>query len=91
MLAGVGNGLEIVALDTVVQREVSAQMLGRVFGMIATMVFMGSSVASLAGGLLLDVTAARTVLVVAGAGYLLVLAGLLLALPRSFLLDARPA
>ena len=55
-LAGTGNGVQVVASDTLVQETVTRSMLGRVFGLVQLAAVAGSSVAALAGGLLLDVT-----------------------------------
>ena len=78
-LAGSGNGLDnVVAADTLVQRSVPRPLLGRVFGAVTTAAFLGGSLASLAGGVLLDLTSPRTVFLLAGAGVGLVVAVLLL-------------
>jgi MFS family permease len=73
-LAGTGNGVQVVASDTLVQETVTRSMLGRVFGLVQLAAVAGSSVAALAGGLLLDVTSARAVFVIGGTGVLAVLA-----------------
>jgi MFS family permease len=72
-LAGTGNAVQVVASDTLVQETVARSMLGRVFGLVQLAAVAGSSVAALAGGLLLDVTSARAVFVVGGIGVLAVL------------------
>ena len=77
-LAGSGNGLDNVAADTLVQRSVPRPLLGRVFGAVTTAALLGGSLASLAGGVLLDLTSPRTVFLLAGAGVGLVVAVLLL-------------
>jgi MFS family permease len=71
-LGGVGNGAENVALDTLVQRIVPAPMLGRVFGLVGTVAFLGSSLAYVLAGVLLDLTSPRTTFIVGGCGSLLV-------------------
>jgi MFS family permease len=71
-LGGVANGAENVASDTLVQRIVPPAMLGRVFGLVGTAAFLGSSVAYLLAGLLLDMTSPRITFIVGGCGALLV-------------------
>jgi MFS family permease len=73
-VSGFGNGLENVAADTLIQRAVPREMLGRVFGLVSTAAFGGSTLAYAAGGPLLDLTSARTVFLIAGAGILVVTA-----------------
>jgi MFS family permease len=77
-LAGAGNGLENVAADTLVQRGVPRPLLGRVFGAVTTASFLGASLASVAGGVLLDLTSPRLVFLTAGVGVGSVVAVLLL-------------
>lgn len=81
-IAGVGNAVDVVAMDTLVQREVPREMLGRVFGLVGTAPFAGHTLAFAAGGFLLDLTSARTVFVIAGIGTLVVLTPVLLVLRR---------
>jgi MFS family permease len=88
-VAGLGNGLENVAADTLIQREVPREMLGRVFGLVSTAAFGGSTLAYAVGGPLLDLTSARTVFVIAGAG-ILVVTGVLWLAVRSLRSEARP-
>ena len=45
--AGVGNGLENVASNTLIQRHVAPAMLGRVFGLVGTAAYAGSGIAAL--------------------------------------------
>ena len=68
--AGVGNGIENVASTTLTQRHVPPEMLGRVFGMLATAAYAGQAIASLLGGLYLDATSPRTVIITSGVGAL---------------------
>jgi len=72
--AGVGNGLEIVATDTVIQQRVQADRLGTVFGTIYTAPMMASGVAYLAGGPLLNAVGPRLLFVISGVGILAVVA-----------------
>jgi predicted MFS family arabinose efflux permease len=71
---GVGNGMENIASNTLIQRHVSAAMLGRVFALVSTAAYAGSGVAALLGGFYLDATSPRTVLITGGLGGLAALA-----------------
>jgi MFS family permease len=81
-VGGFGNGLENVAADTLIQRAVPREMLGRVFGLVSTAAFGGSTLAYAVGGPLLDLTSARTVFLIAGSGVLVVTGILWLVLRR---------
>ncbi len=70
-LAGIGNGIDNVAVDTLVQQNVEKPMLGRVFGLTSTAAFLGSAAAYAVGGLLLEAITPRSVFLIAGAGSLL--------------------
>lgn len=71
-IGGIGNGADNVASDTLIQRSVPREMLGRVFGVTSTAAFVGGGIAYAAGGVLLDATSPRFVFVVAGVGVLVV-------------------
>jgi MFS family permease len=86
-VSGFGNGLENVAADTLIQRAVPPQMLGRVFGLVSTAAFGGSTLAYAAGGPLLDLTSPRAVFVIAGTGILVVTAILWFSLRREGLIE----
>jgi MFS family permease len=73
-LAGIGNGVDNVAQSTLLQQVVPVHLLGRVHGVVSTAAFAGMGFASLAGGLLLDLTSPRVVFVVAGGGLIAVCA-----------------
>jgi MFS family permease len=73
-LAGIGNGIDNVAQITLLQQIVPAPMQGRVYGVVSTAAFAGAGIASLFGGVLLDLTSPRLVFVVAGAGLIAVCA-----------------
>jgi MFS family permease len=73
-LAGIGNGIDNVAQITLLQQIVPAPMQGRVYGVVSTAAFAGAGIASLVGGVLLDLTSPRLVFVVAGAGLIAVCA-----------------
>jgi MFS family permease len=79
-LGGFGNGLENIAADTLIQQAVPREMLGRVFGLVSTAAFGGSTLAYAAGGPLLDLTSPRAVFLIAGTGILVVTAYLWFAL-----------
>jgi MFS family permease len=81
-VAGIGNGVENVAADTLIQQAVPREMLGRVFGLVATAPFAGSTLAYAAGGFLMDLTSPRTVFLIGGIGVLVVLLPVLLMLRR---------
>jgi MFS family permease len=66
LLGGVGNGLGLVGEDTLIQRHVPGHLLGRVFGAIATSIFLGNAIAYALGGVFVDVTSPRTALIVSG-------------------------
>jgi len=72
--AGGGNGIEIVASETIFQQHVPRHLLGRVYGLTATAVALGSGIAMALGGFLVDATSPRVAFLVAGAGGLLVTA-----------------
>jgi MFS family permease len=65
-LGGVGNGLGLVGEDTLIQRHVPEQLLGRVFGAIATSIFIGNTIAYAAGGVIVDATSPRAALIGSG-------------------------
>jgi MFS family permease len=82
-VAGLGNGIENIAADTLIQQAVPREMLGRIFGLVATAPFAGSTLAYSAGGFLLDLTGSpRTVFLIGGVGVLVVLVPLILVLRR---------
>lgn len=81
-IGGAGNGADNVASDTLIQRSVPREMLGRVFGVTSTAAFVGGSIAYAAGGPLLDATSPRFVFLVAGAGVLGVVGLAHVMLPR---------
>jgi MFS family permease len=85
LICGGGNGIEIVAGDTAFQQGVPRRLLGRVYGLTSTAVGIGTGIAMVLGGFLVDATSPRIAFLVAGAGGLLVTA---IAAPA--LLRARP-
>jgi MFS family permease len=82
-IAGAGNAVDVVAMDTLVQRAAPRQMLGRVFGLVGTAAPAGHTLAFAAGGFLVDLFDARIVFLIAGFGVLFVLIPVMLALRRA--------
>jgi hypothetical protein len=80
------RGIAISAMDvghnTEIQRVVPGHLLGRVFGNVYGAVGAAAGASYLMGGMLLELTDARTTLIVAGAGGLLVTAIVSIGLPR---------
>jgi len=87
-IAGVGNAVEVVAMDTLVQQAVPRELLGRVFGLVGTAAPAGHALAFASGGFLVDfftsrgLDGPRIVFLIAGLGVLLVLVPLMLVLRR---------
>ena len=71
-VAGIGNGLEVVATDTLVQRSVPRSHRGRVFGVVSAATLLGAAIARGLGGVLLDLTSPRMTFVIGGVGLLAV-------------------
>ena len=69
-MAGIGNGWENTANETLIQQSVPRPWLGRVFGVVYGGAFVASSLAYAAGGPLLALTSPRAVFVIAGVGTL---------------------
>ena len=69
---GSGNGVEIVASETLIQQHVPRGMVGRVYGFINTATSLGLGVALVVGGLVVDATSPRTSFLIAAAGGALV-------------------
>lgn len=81
-IAGVGNAVEVVAMDTLVQQSVPREKLGRIFGLVGTAAPAGHALAFAAGGFLVEFTSPRIVFLIAGLGVLLVLVPVMLVLRR---------
>lgn len=71
-VAGSGNGLDVVATDTLVQREIPRSHRGRVFGVVAATTLLGAAIGRGAGGIVVDLTSARATFIIGGSGVLLV-------------------
>jgi MFS family permease len=80
-VAGSGNGLDNVAVDTLVQRTVPRRRMGRVFGVVSTAALLGGATARGLGGIVVDLTSVRTTFVIGGVGVLVstAVAGVMLA------------
>ncbi|MBJ8344563.1 MFS transporter [Antrihabitans sp. YC2-6] len=72
VVRGLGLSALDVALNTYLQRTVPQNVLGRVFGTLYGLVGVAAGISYLLGGVLLQLTDARTTFVVAGGGGLLV-------------------
>lgn len=68
LVAGAGNGIEIVASEAILQQQVPRRMLGRVYGFMTTATAIGLGIAMAVGGLLVDVTSPRDAFLIAAAG-----------------------
>lgn len=71
-VSGSGNGIEVVAGETIIQQQVPRGMIGRVYGFTSSATALGLGVSQAGGGLLVDATSPRTTFLIAGAGALLV-------------------
>jgi MFS family permease len=65
---GMGNGLEVAAQNTIIQRRTPDSMLGRISGAVNSAVAVGFLFAYLGGGAIVDATSPRTALYIAAAG-----------------------
>ena len=86
-IAGLGNGLENVGVDTLIGRSVPADRLGRVFGMVYGPIFIAGGAAALIGGQLVDLVSPPGAFIIAGAGVGAVLLLVWNILPREQLVD----
>jgi MFS family permease len=73
ILGGMGNGIDIAAQNTIIQRRTPPSMLGRMAGASNSGVAVGFLVAYLGGGALVDATSPRTAFLVAAVGTLVAL------------------
>ncbi len=70
-IAGAGNGIEVVAMETIIQQRVPRGMIGRVYGFISSATSLGLGVSMGLGGVLVDATSPRFAFLVASIGGLL--------------------
>jgi MFS family permease len=73
-VAGSGNGIQIVASETIIQQRVPRGMIGRVYGFTSSATSLGLGIALAFGGFLVDATSPRTTFLIAAGGGLLVTA-----------------
>jgi MFS family permease len=71
-VAGSGNGIQIVAGETIIQQRVPRGMIGRVYGFTSSATSLGLGIALALGGLLVDATSPRTTFLIGAGGGLLV-------------------
>jgi MFS family permease len=67
-LAGAGNGIESVAMETIIQQRVPRGMIGRVSGFISSSASLGLGVSMGLGGVIVDATSPRFAFLVATIG-----------------------
>jgi MFS family permease len=72
VIAGSGNGAANIGVETLIQRIVPRELLGRTFGVAFTAAFSGSMIAYVVSGFLLDATSPRIVFLAGGSGVLAV-------------------
>ena len=70
-IAGAGNGIEVVAMETIIQQRVPRGMIGRVYGFISSATSLGLGISMGLGGVIVDATSPRTAFLVASIGGLL--------------------
>jgi len=70
-LAGAGNSIEVVAMETIVQQRTPRGMIGRVYGFVSSLTWFGLGISTGLGGLLVDATSPRLAFAVASVGGLL--------------------
>jgi MFS family permease len=68
VVAGIGNGIEVAAGNTLIQRHTPPHLRGRLSGASQTSVGVGFLIAYLGGGAVVEATSPRTALIVAGIG-----------------------
>ncbi len=74
LISGSGNGVEIVASETILHQRVPRRLLGRVAGLLSTATAAGMAVSMGLGGLLVDATSPRTAFLLAGLACVLITA-----------------
>lgn len=70
VIGGTGNGVEVAAQTTIIQRRTPESMLGRISGASQSAVAVGFLFAYLGGGAIVDATSPRTAFLIAGVGTL---------------------
>ncbi len=82
-VSGIGNGLQNVANDTLIQRTVAPALLGRVFGSVYTCAALAATLTYALGASLLQVMPPQGVFLLSGAGVFGAFLIMLMILPRS--------
>jgi MFS family permease len=82
VISGIGNGIEVASIDTVLSRTVPRELLGRVFANVYGAAQIATGIAYAAGGPLLDATSPRTLFLIVGTGGLAATALTAALLPR---------
>jgi MFS family permease len=72
VVGGAGNGIDVIAMETILQQQVPRGLIGRVYGFTSSATSLGLGVAMALGGLLVDATSPRATFLIAAAGGLLV-------------------
>lgn len=72
LVAGAGNGVAVVATETILQQQVPRRMLGRVYGFLTTASALGLGISMAFGGFLVDATSPRDAFVIGGVGGLVI-------------------
>lgn len=83
VLTGVGNGLQNVSNDTLVQRSVPRSIMGRVFGAVYTCGYGASAITYGLGGTLLQIVSPQGMFIACGIGTIGAFITVSLILPRS--------
>ena len=68
LVAGAGNGISVVATETILQQQVPRRMLGRVFGFLTMATALGLGISTASAGFLLDATSPRAAFLIGGVG-----------------------
>ena len=71
-VTGSGNGIDVIATETIIQQRVPRGMIGRVYGFTSSAISLGLGIAMALGGLLVDATSPRTTFLIAAGGGLIV-------------------
>lgn len=72
VVGGSGNGIDVIATETIIQQRVPRGMIGRVYGFTSSAISLGLGISMALGGFLVDATSPRVAFLVAAAGGLLV-------------------
>jgi MFS family permease len=89
VVGGSGNGIDVIATETIIQQRVPRGMVGRVYGFTSSAISLGLAVAMALGGFLVDATSPRAAFLIAAAGGLLVTLAVAPTMLRSPAAEAR--